>query len=210
MTKIKNVSDAIEQATSTNAWPTVASAAEGQGVFVVLRHDGQAVGFHLAPVGAHAGGWSLVTFAVQALDSTVGMTSRTIRALPIGELLTEARRAAGKTAETTPRKSPFNFATPDGLRLAPFLGDRRGKAERTDNDYAGLALTYALLLQDGVRSPIQHLAQRHGGSPGTWANRVAEARRRGLLTPVKGGEAGGGLTEKAERLLGFGEDEDQA
>jgi hypothetical protein len=52
------------------------------------------------------------------------------------------------------------------------------------------------------------LSERHGsGSAATWANRVNEARRRGLLTEVKPGQSGGSLTAKAERLLGF-EDED--
>ncbi|GGM39975.1 hypothetical protein ACFFX1_31355 [Dactylosporangium sucinum] len=209
MPKIKNVSDAIDQATSKNTWPTVEPAADGRGVFVVLRHEGQSVGFHLVPVGTQAGGWSMVTFAIQALDATVSMTSRTIRALPIGGLLTEARRAAGNRADRSAAKAFVKLARPSDARLAAFLADRRGGTERTDKDYAGLALEYALLLDAGERTPVKALAARFGGMAGTWGNRIAEARRRGVLTPSKSGQAGGGLTEKALRLLGWSEGENQ-
>jgi hypothetical protein len=58
-----------------------------------------------------------------------------------------------------------------------------------------------LLVQDGDRKPAKTLAERHGGASGTWTNRVAEARKRGLLTAVKSGEAGGGLSDKAIEIL---------
>lgn len=204
-----NLSDAIEQAMGTNTWPTVHRAADGQGVLVVLRQDGQAVGFHLTQAGAHAGEWRMVGFTMHALDPASAMTSRTIRALPIGELLAEARRVAGSVPDRKGQEAPARFVRPSEVALAPFLKDQRGKSERSDRDYAGLALEYALLLEDGERSPIKRLVERFGGVPGTWANRLAEARRRGLLTPVKPGEAGGGLTDKAHALL-WPEDEDAA
>ncbi len=46
-----------------------------------------------------------------------------------------------------------------------------------------------------------------GGSPAVWANRISEARKRGLLTEVRPGQTGGELTEKAHDLL-FGGDSD--
>ncbi|MEU8079250.1 hypothetical protein AB0B31_27865 [Catellatospora citrea] len=132
------------------------------------------------------------------------MTSRTIRALPIGELLAEAKRAAGNLAEQTAKTAHRVLANPSDYALMAFRADRRGKSERSDTDYAELALEYAILLQRGVRSPIREFADTYGGVPGTWANRISEARRRGLLTPAKSGEAGGALTDKALELLGPG------
>ena len=81
------------------------------------------------------------------------------------------------------------------------MEDARGRESRDDQAYAGLAWEYALLIQDGDRSPAKTLAEKYGGASGTWANRIAEARRRSLLTAVKAGEAGGGLTDKAMKLL---------
>lgn len=80
-------------------------------------------------------------------------------------------------------------------------GDARGRQPRDDKAFAGLAVEYSFLVQDGDRTPAKTLAGRHGGASGTWANRIAEARKRGMLTGVKPGEAGGGLTDKALETL---------
>jgi hypothetical protein len=55
---------------------------------------------------------------------------------------------------------------------------------------------------EGDPSPAKTLSDRLGGSAAVWANRISEARRRGLLTSPEPGEAGGHLTDKAEALLG--------
>ena len=59
------------------------------------------------------------------------------------------------------------------------------------------------ILETGSRTPSVELADRFGGTAGTWTNRVTEARRRGFLTPVDRGEAGGSLTPKALTSLGI-------
>lgn len=197
----------MRQAEATVPSPTVFWLEQGRDAFVVLRHEegeeAWRVGFRLTRSGPGAGEWRAAEFTVQQLDEPAsGLTGKTIRSLPIGELLATARRAASSQRSGTAGAKALPFARPSDLRMAPFLTDGRGRRERGDEAYAGLALEYALLVEDGDRSPSKTLAERFGGSGGTWANRIAVARRRGLLTPVKVGEAGGALTEKALRLLG--------
>ncbi len=63
-----------------------------------------------------------------------------------------------------------------------------------------------MLIQEGDRSPAKTISERMGGgSPAVWANRISEARKRGLLSEVRPGRPGGELTEKAHDLL-FGGD----
>lgn len=136
------------------------------------------------------------------------MTGKTIRSLPIGDLLNTARKAISSHRTDTPQPgSGPRLMRID--RLASFKTDARGKAPRDDRAYADLALEYSFLVEDGNRSPVKALAAREGGSTGTWANRIAEARRRGFLTPVKPGEAGGGITGAALRVLGWDPEEDE-
>ncbi len=67
-------------------------------------------------------------------------------------------------------------------------------------------MEYVTLIQEGDRSPAKTISERMGsGSPAVWANRISEARKRGLLTEVRSGQSGGELTEKAHELL-FGTD----
>ncbi|MEV4483642.1 hypothetical protein [Micromonospora coxensis] len=190
--------------------PAVTWVTEGRDGFVVLRHEeggeAWAVGFRLTRVGPTAGEWQAAEFAVHQLgEPASGLTGKSIRSLPIGELLATARRAASSQRVGMTGAKALPFVRPSDLRMAPFLTDGRGRRERADEAYAGLALEYALLVEDGDRSPSKTLAEKFGGSGGTWANRIAEARRRGLLTPVRVGEAGGALTAKALRLLGHEE-----
>jgi len=202
------LSAAMEAAFMPEAVMPVIRVGEGKrDSFVVLRHhDGEQdwlVAFRFAAVDDRLGERRPVEFAVRQVDEAApsGMTSKTIRSLPIGELLGAARRGLSADRGGTPTASKLKFVDVSALRLAPFLEDARGRQPRDDKAYAGLAFEYALLVQDGDRTPAKTLADRHGGASGTWANRVAEARKRGLLTAVKSGEAGGGLSDKAIELL---------
>ena len=166
-------------------------------------------GFRLVSTSAHAGEWRVTDFALHQIQApgAFGVTGKTIRSLPIGDLLNAARKAISSHRTVMP--SSASGHRPMGIdRLAAFRTDARGKAPRDDRAYAELALEYSFLVEEGNRSPVKALTAREGGSAGTWANRIAEARRRGFLTPVKPGEAGGGITEAALRLLGWNPEEE--
>ena len=85
----------------------------------------------------------------------------------------------------------------------PSGSGRRGK---TDEDYARLAASYVEMVKGGSHSPLKMLAEQ-SEELGTFRsveffrNEVNEARRRGLLTSIEKGRAGGELTEKAHHLL---------
>lgn len=197
------LSDALAVA-SESPKDEVVTWTAGDEILTVVPHRERTqhwlVGFRLSRTSDHGGELRLVEFAVRpAGDHTEALTSKTIRTLPIGELLVAARQAASRPHQSR-RGRLVNL---DEIYLEPFLQDSRGRAPRSDEAYAKLALVYSGLVESGDRSPAKTLAKQHGGASGTWANRVAEARRRGFLTPVKAGEAGGGLTVEAAEALGI-------
>ncbi len=209
-----NLSQTIEVALAHGETaPVVFWDGDTGAAFVVLRHrDGEEewmAGFRLVSTSAHGGEWRATDFALHQVQApgAFGVTGKTIRSLPIGDLLNTARKAISSHRLDTP--TPGSGLRLKGIdRLAAFKTDARGKAPRDDRAYAELALEYSFLVEDGNRSPVKALAAREGGSAGTWANRIAEARRRGFLTPVKPGEAGGGITEAALRVLGWDPEEE--
>ena len=166
---------------------------------IALRHGVEwIVGFRLHQPTPHSA-WNVAEFSVKRTGRMATMNGNDIRELPLGDLMARARRLASDASahrKSDLKKSPL--VRPSAARMRPFL--ERG-ATRTERDYAALALEYVLLVRDGSRRPSEELAVKYDGSAGTWTNRIVEARRLGLLTPVKRGEAGGALTSKAEKLL---------
>lgn len=147
-------------------------------------------------VGLRGGGrrrhWDVHEVAVTHLGPNHGLTSDDVRGLPLGIVLAEARRLATRQFAVDPAGS--------GLldRLVAVLGTRLGTG---DPVLAAVAEEYARLVATGDRSPAKTLAARHGGTPGTWTNRVAQARSRGFLESAVRGEAGGLLTPEARAVL---------
>ncbi len=169
---------------------------------VVVRHGNDwRVGFRLTH--NKPGPWEMVEFG--ALYTGAGAaTAEMLRRLPLGALLRQARGLVSHPFDDRPVEDPKKIKIVDLLEmaLAPFLVDGRGRQKRTDEDFARLAWEYVLLVHEGDPSPAKTLSERLGGSAAVWANRISEARRRGLLTSPEPGEAGGHLTDKAEALLG--------
>lgn len=175
--------------------------------FVALQHGTDwRVGFRLTRGTEGSGRWEMTQFAA-VYTGTGSATAEALRRLPIGALLREARRLVSPLpVGMTLTAGGTRIFDLGATRLAPFLADGRGRSRRTDEDFTGLALEYVLLVESGDRSPAKTLSEQYGhGSSAVWANRISEARRRGLLTDVRPGESGGRLTDKAERLLGYPE-----
>jgi hypothetical protein len=169
---------------------------------VVVRHGADwRVGFRLTH--NKPGPWEMVEFGALYTGSGTA-TAEMLRRLPLGALLRQARGLVSHPFDDRPVEDPkrIKLATPTEMALAPFLVDGRGRRKRTDEDFAQLAWEYYALVTEGNPSPAKTLSDRLGGSAAVWANRISEARRRGLLTSPGPGEAGGHLTDKAEALLG--------
>jgi hypothetical protein len=88
-------------------------------------------------------------------------------------------------------------------KLAAGLRKRPGRVGRDDVEYARVAAAYVAAL--GSRAPVRRVAEKLGLLPETVRDLLHEARRRGLLTKLGRGKAGGTLTEKALNLLGDAE-----
>jgi hypothetical protein len=169
---------------------------------VVVRHgEDWRVGFRLTH--DKPGPWEMVEFAA-LYTGTGAATAEMLRRLPLGALLRTARSLVSHPFDSRTVEDPksVKLVGVTEAALAPFLVDGRGKRKRTDEDFARLAWEYFLLVQEGDPSPAKTLSERLGGSAAVWANRISEARRRGLLTSPERGEAGGHLTETADALLG--------
>jgi hypothetical protein len=127
-----------------------------------------------------------------------GITSLVWRSVNIGQLLDEARQVIE------------DFYLMDQIEDAHHFLDetdwsRPGPVGHPDLLYARLALSYEDLASAGVRAPLKVLADQMHCSRATANTRIAEARRRGLLTAPTSGRVGGQLTPKARQLLGFAE-----
>jgi hypothetical protein len=165
---------------------------------VALRlADDWGVGIRLHRRGTHRQ-WNVREITVRLLDPAESINGNDVRELPLGALLAEARRLATKSAFGDPQEPVID--------LAGLLRRNDGVFGSSDEVHAALALDYVQLVEAGERSPSKLLAERFGGSSGTWTNRVAEARKRGFLTPVDRGEAGGALTPTARRILGLADE----
>lgn len=118
------------------------------------------------------------------------LSARRLRSLPLGSLDQFVRRHMTAT---------LGKLDPDLLKSfsdAPVRPGRRGHGDRF---YLPLVARYVEL--QGSGREILDLAAEVRSSPRTVSNQLAEARRRGLLENPGRGKAGGGLTEKAQRLL---------
>ena len=78
-----------------------------------------------------------------------------------------------------------------------------GATGHTDEKYAYLAYMYVRFIELAKPNPIDGLAQHMNCDRETAASRIAEVRKRALLTRPRQGVLGGRLTSKAEKLLGI-------
>lgn len=177
--------------------PACVRATDDGDRLVALRlADEWGVGVRLHRRGTHRQ-WNVGEITVRRIDRRATISGNDVRELPLGALLAEARRLATKDARDDVPPRPH-------VDLAAVLQGAGGTFGSSDEALAALALEYVSIVESGDRTPSKVLAERFGGAAGTWTNRVATARRRGFLTPVERGEAGGALTPLAVRVLGLG------
>lgn len=134
------------------------------------------------------------------------LTARQIREVPIGAICDVARsvlieRIDSRAADTSLTAKERRALRKVAERWAADFAEqpRTGPKGRDLHDYALLAAQYVELL--GHPNPVEMLAERLHLSVQQTRNLVWQARRRGLLTPVRQGRAGGNLTETALALL---------
>lgn len=172
--------------------PHTVEVADGGDRLVAMRlADDWGVGMRLHRRGTHRQ-WNIREITLRMTDADASISGYDVRELPLGALISEARRLATKDA---------GASTPP--RLASVLAASAGRFGSGDEALAALALEYVSLVEAGVRTPSKTLVERFGGNAGTWTNRVALARRKGFLSAVERGEAGGALTAKARAVLGL-------
>lgn len=168
---------------------------QGERLVAMRLADDWDVGLRLHRQGSYRR-WNVLEIAVRPRGGQESISGNDVRELPLGALIKEARRLATKSA------APDVNARPS-LDLAALLDARENRFGSDDDVLAALAYEYVSIVETGSRTPSKALAERFGGTPGTWTNRVSEARARGFLTPVERGEAGGSLTPKALGRLGI-------
>lgn len=166
---------------------------DGERLVALRLADDWGVGLRLNRGGSHRQ-WNVREIALRLTDPDTSIDGNAVRELPLGSLIAEARRLATKSARSELPPIP-------AIDLASVLGRNRGRFGSGDDALAALAYEYVSLVEAGDRAPSKSLAEAFGGSAGTWTNRVAQARRRGFLTAVSRGEAGGALTPEALTIL---------
>lgn len=118
---------------------------------------------------------------------TESVSSRMLRAIPLGSILTEAQRWAKHfTVVTVP-----TIQTADEILAAHQpTNPGPGRAPLPDELLRQVAEGYLLEMQSGLRGAVQRLADRLGRPEKTVSNWVAKARRDGWLGPASQGRAG--------------------
>lgn len=171
---------------------------QGERLVAMRLADDWDVGLRLHRRGSYRK-WNVLEIAVRLRGDQESISGNDVRELPLGALIEEARRLATKSA------TPDVNARP-AVDLAMLLEARENRFGNDDEVLAALAYEYVSIVEKGSRTPSKDLSARFGGAPGTWTNRVSQARTRGFLTPVERGEAGGSLTPKALSRLGISRD----
>lgn len=169
---------------------------EGDRLVAMRLADEWGVGMRLHRQGTHRQ-WNIREITLRMIDSHSSISGYDVRELPLGALISEARRIATKSVAAE------DLVLTPTVNLGDLLEQNDGRFGSSDAALAALAYEYVSLVEAGVRTPSKSLAGRFGGGAATWTNRVAQSRRHGFLTSVEQGEAGGALTSKARRRLGL-------
>jgi len=174
----------------------VKATPDGDTLVALRLADDWGVGIRLHRRGTHRQ-WNIREITLRLTDTQASISGYDVRELPLGALISEARRLATKSvAADVPPVVPR-------ANLRDLLQSSGGKFGSGDEALAVLAFEYVSLVEAGIHTPSKSLAATFGGSAGSWTNRVAQSRKRGFLTSVERGAAGGALTPKARKRLGL-------
>lgn len=124
------------------------------------------------------------------------INSRFFQLLGFGEILQSARKEYLDWASTLD-EAYLEMDAERETKEWPYPGP----VGHPDEKYAYLAYLYVRFVSLAKENPIDELAQHMDCDRETASSRIAEARKRGLLTRPKQGVFGGRLTSKAEKLL---------
>lgn len=156
-----------------------------------------------------------IGFKLLARDSAKEVTARSLRAIPFGKVMAEARRRLPMRLRSMTRHPAFGGEM-DDEELAGWVHQvdrwegafretpRPGRAGRPLVEYARIAADYVALSGSGTAT--RDLAEKRGYSTRQVRAWLTRARDEGLLTRAPRGRSGGELTEKALELL-KGEDD---
>lgn len=113
--------------------------------------------------------WSVVGVEVSARDGSPLSAAR-LRAVPWGQLFDQARASLEGAVERS------SLLSPSDVRLRAFATDRRGKAARSDRDYAELALAYLTFGQERRHKAASHWASKYGRTAQRWRMDIKRAK----------------------------------
>jgi hypothetical protein len=141
--------------------------------FCVLSRGALKIGVELAEEIPGSGDKSVFGLEVRPVDGS--LTVAGLRDAPYGDVIRTARSEVQKVAagrRTSALRRP-------GDPPAAFRADRRGRAPRTEEDYAQLAWAYLAMPKDSRRRAAAIWADRfpESGSKRTWLNRLVRAKR---------------------------------
>lgn len=180
------MSDSVTVERATNGWRCS------------LQAEGLRAHIHLAD----ANGGLAVTEVTISSEAGEGIAASALTRAPYARWI---RAAKDEVHRQRPRG---RLRRASDLYVAPFLEDGRGKAGRSDEDFANLAWLY-VLRGESSRSLARDLATQHGGSVQTWRNRLTKAKRFTCMTEAVDEDGRVqerlALTNEAMRLI-FGKD----
>lgn len=119
---------------------------------------------------AEANGTLSVADVSLTSDSGEGIAASSLSRAPYAKWIRAAKDAVGH------QRPRGRLKRASDLYVMAFLEDGRGKAARSDEDYANLAWLY-VMRGESAHSLARDLATRHGGSIQTWRNRLSRAKR---------------------------------
>jgi hypothetical protein len=165
--------------------------ADGGVVVVVVDHKLALLTIHLREQEKGDGDWRLVHLSATAHDGG-SLAPSVLKELPVASSVADAVSAA---------RSRLNgvFTSPSQILTPAWKADRRGRAARSPEDYAHLAVAYAAAPIHLRSSLPREWAARYPGSERTWRDRISKLRREGYL------DANDELSDTAFRLA-YGED----